>query len=43
MYDSMEGWDWVWMSLAMTGWVVVLAIAVYLAVTLATRRTDRRP
>lgn len=33
----MDGWDWVWMTSMMSVWVVVLAVAVYFAVRLATR------
>ena len=38
----MDGWDWVWMTLIMGFWVVLLGVVVYVAVKLATRpRGDR--
>ena len=33
----MDGWDWLWMSLVMTLWVVVVGAVVYAAVRLAQR------
>ena len=33
----MNGWDWAWMTFMMVFWVALLGIAVYIAVTLATR------
>ena len=33
----LDGWDWVWMTAMMVGWVVLIAAAVYVAVKLAHR------
>jgi heme/copper-type cytochrome/quinol oxidase subunit 2 len=30
-----DGWDWVWMTVTMSFWVVALGVVVYLAVRLA--------
>ena len=38
--DHMNGADWLWMSLSMALWIVVLGVVVYAAVRLAQR--DRR-
>lgn len=35
MWHDMSGWDWLWGSLMMSFWVVVLALVVYLLVRLA--------
>jgi hypothetical protein len=40
MWHDMSGWDWLWGSLMMTSWVVVLALVVFIAVKLA--QNDRR-
>jgi hypothetical protein len=35
MYNHVDGWDWLWMTL-MTGlWVVILGLVIYVAVKLA--------
>jgi hypothetical protein len=39
--DMMDGTDWIWMSLMMLAWIVVLGAAVYIAVRLAQRRPHR--
>ena len=36
-----DGWDWLWMTVGMTAWVVVLAIIVYVAVRHAARDTRK--
>ncbi|HEU4448519.1 MAG TPA: hypothetical protein VFR63_00890 [Gaiellaceae bacterium] len=44
--DHMDGWDWVWGTLMMGFWVVLLAVIVYVAVRLAQRdghKTDMNP
>lgn len=35
--DHMNGWDWVWGTLMMGVWIVLLGVAVYVAVRLARR------
>ena len=44
MYDwgHMNGADWLWMSLSMAFWVIVLGVVVYIAVRLATENRGRR-
>jgi heme/copper-type cytochrome/quinol oxidase subunit 2 len=32
-----DGWDWLWMTLTMGFWLVVLGVVVYVAVRLAQR------
>jgi hypothetical protein len=39
-WHDMSGWDWLWGSLMMSLWIVVLALVVYIAVRLA--QGDRR-
>jgi heme/copper-type cytochrome/quinol oxidase subunit 2 len=39
MYHYIDGWDWLWMTLMMGLWVVILAAVVYLVVKLS--RSDR--
>jgi len=34
MYHYADGWDWLWMTLMMGFWVVILALVVYLVVKL---------
>jgi hypothetical protein len=34
MYHYVDGWDWIWMTLMMGFWVVILALVVYLVVKL---------
>jgi len=34
MYHYVDGWDWVWMTLMMGFWVVILALVVFLVVKL---------
>jgi ABC-type Fe3+ transport system permease subunit len=38
LYQWMDGWDWLWMSLVMAFWAAVLGVVVYVAVKLATGR-----
>ena len=38
----MDGWDWAWMTLMMVFWVVLLGVAVYIAVKLATHASSNR-
>ena len=33
----MDGWDWLWMTLTMGIWLVVLGAVIYIAVRLAQR------
>ena len=35
-----DAWDWLWMTLTMGSWLVVLGIVVYLAVRFALRDAD---
>lgn len=44
MYGAghMDGWDWVWGTLMMGFWVVLIGLVVYVAVRLAQRDHDRR-
>ena len=42
MHNWMNGWDWVWMTLMMSFWVVLLGVVVYLAVRLAQRPPEGR-
>ena len=37
MHGWMDGWDWLWMTLMVGFWLVVLGAVVYLAVRLAQR------
>jgi len=37
MYAWMNGWDWLWMTVMMGFWLVVLGAVIYLAVRLAHR------
>jgi hypothetical protein len=37
----MDGWDWVWMSLMMVFWLVVLGAVVFAAVRLGQRPPRR--
>lgn len=37
VYQWMDGWDWLWMSLMMAVWIVVVGVVVYVAVRLANR------
>ena len=39
--DHMNGADWLWMSLSMTAWLVVLGVVIYAAVRLAHRDRNR--
>ncbi len=34
-WDHMDGWDWLWMSLAPVLWIVLIGVVVYVAVRLA--------
>ena len=38
---DMSGWDWLWGTLMMSFWVVLLGVAVYVAVKLATSDRGR--
>ena len=33
--DHMSGWDWVWLTLMMSFWIVLLGAVIFLAVRLA--------
>ena len=37
MHAWVDGWDWVWMTLTMGFWLVVLAAVVFVTVRLAQR------
>jgi heme/copper-type cytochrome/quinol oxidase subunit 2 len=41
MHTWMNGWDWLWMTLMMGFWLVVLGAVIYLAVRLAQRPPTR--
>ncbi len=48
MYDHMygdwnSGWDWLWMSMMMFAWLVVLGGIVYAAVRLAHQHSKKPP
>lgn len=34
-FDSFDGWDWLWMSVMMGFWVVLLGLVIYIAVRIA--------
>jgi hypothetical protein len=36
-----DGWDWLWGTIAMGGWLVVLGVVVYVAVRVAQRERGR--
>lgn len=40
--DHMDGWDWVWGTLMMGFWIVLLGVVIYFAVRLAQRDRGRR-
>ncbi len=42
MHTSIESWDWLWMTLMMGFWLVVLGAVIYTAVRLA-QRTPPNP
>lgn len=42
MHGSVDGWDWLWMTLMMGFWVVALGVVVFLAVRL-TQRPPTKP
>jgi len=43
MYShNMEGWDWLWGTLMMSFWVVLIGVVVYIAVKLAQGEHGRR-
>ena len=33
--DHMSGWDWIWMTLMMSFWIVLLGVVIFFAVRLA--------
>lgn len=35
MWHYFDGWDWIWMTLIMSLWIGLIALAVYVAVRLA--------
>ena len=37
MHGWVDGWDWLWMTLMMGFWLVVLGAVIYIAVRLAHR------
>lgn len=37
MHTSIDGWDWLWMTLMMGFWLVVLGAVIFIAVRLAQR------
>lgn len=39
--DHMSGWDWLWGTLMMGFWIVLLGLIVYIAVRVAQRDHDR--
>lgn len=41
MHAWVDGWDWVWMTLMMGFWLVVLAAVVFIAVRLAQPRPTK--
>ncbi len=41
MHTWMDGWDWLWMTLTMGFWLVVLGAVIYIAVRLAQRPPTR--
>jgi hypothetical protein len=41
MHTWVNGWDWLWMTLMMGFWLVVLGAVIYIAVRLAHRPPTR--
>jgi len=39
--SGFDGWDWLWMTIMMTVWVVALGFVVYVAVRLALGDRDK--
>jgi heme/copper-type cytochrome/quinol oxidase subunit 2 len=39
MHGYMDGWNWMWMTLMVAFWVVLIGAVVYIAVRLAQRPT----
>jgi hypothetical protein len=37
----MDGWDWLWMTLMMGFWLVLLAAVIFIAVRLAQRPSSK--
>lgn len=42
MHTSIDGWGWLWMTLMMGLWLVILGAMIYVAVRLAQRPTKPR-
>jgi heme/copper-type cytochrome/quinol oxidase subunit 2 len=42
MHGLMNGWNWIWMSLMIVTWAIVIGVLVYVAVRLATHPPDRK-
>ena len=40
-WDHMDGWDWLWGTLMMGFWIVLLGLVVYIAVRVAHHDHDR--
>jgi len=40
--DHMNGWDWVWMTLMMSFWIVLLGVVIFFAVRLAQSNRGRK-
>jgi flagellar biogenesis protein FliO len=43
MHASMDGLDWLWMSLMMAFWIALIGAVVYVAVRLAQRPPEAGP
>lgn len=41
MHAWVDGWDWVWMTLMMGFWLVILAAVIFIAVRLAQRPSTK--
>lgn len=41
-WHNMSGWDWLWGTVMMGFWIVLLGVVVYIAVKLAQRDRGRR-
>lgn len=43
MYHYVDGWDWLWMTLMMGFWVVIVGLVVYLVVKLTQDDPSGKP
>ena len=43
MYHYVDGWNWLWMTLMMGFWIVILVLVVYLVVKLTQGNHSGKP